>query len=149
MDPIGLIASYGPWSWMVFGLVLLGLELLLPGALLIWFGVAALIVGAATLVLTVSWPIQWLSFAALSLIAIFIWVKTGRSRLQRSEKPLLNQRTEQMIGQTGVLSEPIVSGFGRVHIGDTIWRVSGPDLPGGSVVKVIGAEGNILKVEGI
>jgi membrane protein implicated in regulation of membrane protease activity len=147
MDLIGLIASYGPWSWMVFGLVLLGLELLVPGVFLVWFGVSALVIGVFTLWVSVPWPLQWLSFAALSLAAIIVWVKTGRRRAQHGEKPLLNQRTDQLIGQSGILAEAIVTGFGRVRIGDTLWRVSGPDLPAGQQVRVTGADGNILRVE--
>ncbi|MBJ6988525.1 MULTISPECIES: NfeD family protein [unclassified Devosia] len=147
MNLIALIASFGPWSWMVFGLILLGLELAVPGGFLIWFGVSALVIGALTLVVAVSWPLQWLAFAALSLSAIFIWTKSAKRRQAHSDKPLLNQRTDQLIGQTGILSEPIISGLGRMHIGDTVWRVSGPDLTTGSKVRVVGADGNILRVE--
>jgi membrane protein implicated in regulation of membrane protease activity len=149
MDIIGIIASYGPWSWMVFGLVLLGLELLVPGGFLVWFGVSALVVGGLTLAISVPWPVQWLGFAALSLAAIFVWVKNGKRRGRYSEKPLLNQRTDQLIGQSGILAEDMVSGFGRVRIGDTVWRVSGPNMLAGAQVRVTGANGNILTVEAI
>ena len=37
--------TLGGWAWLIFGAILLGLELLLPGFFLIWFGVAAAIVG--------------------------------------------------------------------------------------------------------
>lgn len=134
---------------MVFGLLLLGLELLVPGGFLVWFGASALFIGALTLWVAMPWPVQWLGFAALSLAAIFVWVKTGKRRGRRSEKPLLNQRTDQLVGQSGILAEAIVSGFGRVRIGDTLWRVSGPDLPAGQQVRVTGADGNILRVERI
>ena len=64
-----------------------------------------------------------------------------------SEAPLLNQRAAQLIGQTFELVDPIVNGRGSVHAGDTIWRVEGPVLPKGARVKVVGADGSILKVE--
>jgi membrane protein implicated in regulation of membrane protease activity len=46
-----------------------------------------------------------------------------------------------------VLAEPIVNGQGRVRIDDTNWRLTGPDLPAGTRVKVIGTDGGaVLKV---
>jgi membrane protein implicated in regulation of membrane protease activity len=44
-----------------------------------------------------------------------------------------------MIGRTATLAEPIREGRGRIQSGDTLWRVSGPDLPAGTRVKVVGA----------
>ena len=42
-----MFASLGTWNWLIFGLVLMGLELLAPGVFLFWLGLAALLVGAA------------------------------------------------------------------------------------------------------
>jgi membrane protein implicated in regulation of membrane protease activity len=53
-----------------------------------------------------------------------------------SDEPLLNRRREQLIGRTATLTEPISDGRGRIHLGDTIWSVSGPDLPAGTRVRV-------------
>jgi membrane protein implicated in regulation of membrane protease activity len=58
-------------------------------------------------------------------------------RKTESDQPLLNQRGEQLIGRTATLSEPIINGFGRIKLGDTLWRVKGPDLPAGTQVKVV------------
>ena len=44
-----IIVELGPWNWMVLGFVLIVLEMVLPGVFLIWIGIAALIVGAASL----------------------------------------------------------------------------------------------------
>ena len=44
------------------------------------------------------------------------------------------------------LIDPIVNGRGSVKIGDSIWRVTGPELPWGAQVTVIGADGTLLKV---
>ena len=44
------------------------------------------------------------------------------------------------------LPDPIVNGRGSVKIGDSIWRVEGPELPKGTRVRVLGADGTLLKV---
>jgi membrane protein implicated in regulation of membrane protease activity len=50
-----IVRQLGPWLWIIAGLILLGLELLAPGVLLIWFGLAALATGLFAFV-TDFWP---------------------------------------------------------------------------------------------
>jgi membrane protein implicated in regulation of membrane protease activity len=64
-----------------------------------------------------------------------------------SDQPLLNRKSEQLIGKVLPLHQAIVNGQGRVKLGDALWTVDGPDLPAGTQVRVIGATSMILKVE--
>ena len=138
-----IFTELGPWNWMVLGLVLLILEIMAPGVFLLWIGIAALIVGAITLALWSAafwvWQAQVVLFLVLSLIAAYYGKKIMDNRREVSDLPLLNQRGAQMIGRTATLSEPIREGRGRVQLGDTLWRVSGPDLPAGARVRVVKA----------
>jgi membrane protein implicated in regulation of membrane protease activity len=59
----------------------------------------------------------------------------------------LNQRAARLVGSTYLLVEPIVDGSGRIKVGDSTWGVSGPDTPAGTRVRVVGADGSILRVE--
>ncbi|QQR39058.1 NfeD family protein [Devosia rhizoryzae] len=147
MEVIGFLAEYGPWSWIVAGLILLALELVVPGGYLLWTGIAGILTGFITLVQQPPWPLQWLIFGVLSLVSILTWVRFTRNRREESDRPLLNERTQQFVGQEAVLDQPITNGFGRVALGDTVWRVSGPDLPAGQRVRIVGADGNVLRVE--
>ncbi len=147
MDLINWIASYGAWSWIVVGVILLGLELLVPGGFLLWLGIAGIITGLAAMFQPLSWPFQFLIFGGLSLILIVAWMRYFKGRDQASDKPLLNRRADALIGHEGVLDEPIRNGFGRLSLGDTIWRIAGPDLPAGRKVRVVSADGAVLKVE--
>ncbi len=147
MDLINWIASYGAWSWIVVGVILLGLELLVPGGFLLWLGIAGIITGLAAMFQPLSWPFQFLIFGGLSLILIVAWMRYFKGRDQASDRPLLNRRAESLIGHEGVLDEPIRNGFGRLSLGDTIWRIAGPDLPAGRKVRVVSADGAVLKVE--
>jgi inner membrane protein len=45
------------------------------------------------------------------------------------------------------LEGAIVDGRGRLKVDDTVWLVSGPDLPAGTHVRVIGAESTVLQIE--
>lgn len=135
-----VFAELGPWSWMVLGCALLVLEVLAPGVFLLWIGIAALITGAVSLILWNigfwGWQVQVLLFLVLALASAYAGKKIMRGREGASDQPLLNKRGEQMIGRTATLTEPIREGRGRIKLGDTMWRVSGPDLPVGARVRV-------------
>ncbi|AMS40957.1 NfeD family protein [Aminobacter sp. NyZ550] len=145
-----IVAELGPWNWMLLGFILLCLEIFAPGVFLLWIGIAALIVGSASLLLWDAafwtWQVQVLIFLVLSLASAYVGKKLVRDREQASDQPLLNNRGAQMIGRTATLAEPIREGRGRIKLGDTTWRVSGPDLPAGAQVRVIGAADTDLEL---
>jgi membrane protein implicated in regulation of membrane protease activity len=147
MDIINAIAAYGPWAWIVIGVVLLALELVLPGGFLLWLGVAGVITGLATMFQPLDWPLQFLVFGVLSLVLIVIWMRFFKNRERPSDRPFLNRRADVFIGHEAVLDEPIRDGFGRLKLGDTIWRIAGPDLQPGQKVRVVSADGAVLRVE--
>jgi membrane protein implicated in regulation of membrane protease activity len=146
MQVLEFIASNGAWSWVVAGLVLLALELVAPGGVLIWLGAAALVTGALALLVSIYWPLQFVVFGVLALVSIWLWLRVRRQE-QPTDSPFLNRRAERFIGHEAVLDEPIRDGQGRVALGDTTWRVTGPDLAAGSRIRVVDAEGAVLKVE--
>lgn len=144
------LTEMGPWSWWIFGLLLLAAELLVPGVFLVWIGLAAITVGAASLALwgmaVWGWEVQMLVFAVLSVV----FVLAGRrvyGRTHASDEPLLNQRGATLIGRIGTLADPITDGRGRLRLDDTTWPISGPDLAAGSRVRVMASEGARLVVE--
>jgi membrane protein implicated in regulation of membrane protease activity len=145
-----MIAELGPWNWMVLGFLLLALEIVVPGFFLLWIGIAALLTGALSLQLWDAgfwtWQIQVLVFLALSLLAAFAGKKIMGSRADESDQPLLNRRSAQLVGRTATLSEPISDGRGRLRLDDTLWRITGPDLPAGARVRVVGVSPSELEL---
>jgi len=148
---LNLIHEFGAWSWLIFGVILLVAEILVPGNFLVWIGLAGLVTGGLSLAFWGaswwSWEVQWIVFAILSVISVFIGRRWLIRSNARSDEPLLNDRGATLIGRTANLIDPIVNGHGRVKIGDTIWMVNGPDLPLGSKVRVVGSRGSGLMVE--
>lgn len=146
---MGPLSDLGPWAWFVLGGVLLVAEILAPGTFLVWLGLAALITGALTYLVDVSWQAQVLAFAALAVVAVLVGRKVTPSPDKASDRPFLNRRAEGYVGRVFTLDEPIISGLGRVRIDDTVWRVTGPDTAAGHDVKVVAADGAVLKVEAV
>lgn len=143
----GFFADLGAWNWLILAGVLFVLELLAPGIFLVWFGIAALIVGLAALTVAVAWQWQLVLFAVLSLAAAMLARRYLRGGEAETDQPLLNRRAQQHVGRSYVLAEAIENGRGKVRIGDSVWRVEGPDLAQGQRVKVTGVEGTVLQVE--
>jgi membrane protein implicated in regulation of membrane protease activity len=146
------LATLGPWSWMVFGAVLLAVEVLVPGVYLLWLGIAAILTGTLSLALSGTafwlWQTQIVVFLVLSIASVLVGRRFFPANgTDDTDEPLLNQRSQQLIGRTAILEEPISEGRGRIRLGDTLWRVSGPDLPAGARVRVTGADGNQLIVD--
>ena len=137
---------FGPWNWMIVAAVLFVLEVTAPGIFFMWFGMAAAATGLIAFGFEIGWQWQLIWFCLLSLLALLLALRYLRSYPLESERPLLNERAVQHIGQSFDLVDPIVNGRGSVKIGDSIWRVSGPELPKGARVKVTGCDGTVLKV---
>jgi inner membrane protein len=140
------IVAFGAWNWMILAAILFVLELTAPGIFFMWFGLAAVATGLIAFTFDVGWQWQLVWFCLLSVAFVVLAWKYMRVHPLQSERPLLNERATQLIGQTFDLVDPIVNGRGSVKIGDSIWRVEGPELPKGARVRVLGADGTLLKV---
>lgn len=145
-------SDFGVWNWFILGAVLLAVEILTPGVYFLWLGIAAILTGLLSFLLgnvgIWTWQLQVVAFLLLSIVCVLIgrrvFPATGS---EDTDQPLLNQRERQLVGRTAVLEEPIREGQGRIRLGDTLWRVTGPDLPAGTRVRVIKAAGARLTVE--
>ena len=135
------------WVWLTLGLVLAGLEMLLPGVYLIWLALAAIATGVLTAAFDLSLPMQVIDFVFLSLIIAFSAKRFLRDKPIESSDPLMNRRGARLVGETALVVQAIEHGSGRVRLGDSEWIARGPNVAAGERVRVSGSEGAILLVE--
>ncbi len=142
------LAAIEFWWWWAFAAGLLLIEVLAPGFFFLWFAAAALVMGFVLLLVPgFRWEWQLICFAVLGVAALW----GGRAIFKRrplrvTDQPNLNRRGEGYVGRQLTLAEAISNGYGWAKVDDGRWRVSGPDLPAGSHVRVVAAEGATLKV---
>lgn len=137
----------GGWFWLVASGLLLILELSAPGVFFIWLAIAAFLTAIADRLMGFSWQGELLTFATFSVAAIYIGKPLlRRQRALDSDQPTLNRRMDGYVGQSFVLERPITDGRGRLKINDTLWDVTGPDLPAGARVTVTAVDGLKLRV---
>lgn len=137
------------WLWLIAAAVLGIGEIIIPGAFLMWMGIAALITGLATLVLPLGVALQLGVFAVMAVASVY----AGRRILVRSPivsaDPLLNDRGARLIGEIVTAVTAIDDLSGRVKVGDGVWSARGATASVGDRLRVVGLEGGVLIVEAV
>ncbi|HAI59140.1 MAG TPA: hypothetical protein DCM32_04610 [Xanthomonadaceae bacterium] len=134
--------------WASLALGLIALETLVPGAALVWLGLAAGVM-LLLVVFVPDLPLFWQAvlFIGLSFAIVGVyWTRLRKTGIATTQ-PLLNRRGAQLVGQVHALESAIENGRGRLKIGDAFWSVSGPDLPAGTRVRIVAATSMVLEVE--
>jgi inner membrane protein len=145
---LGWIASFGGWSWVVLGLVLIGGEMLAPGAFLVWLGLAALVTGVVVEATGMAWQGAALVFAALCVVSVLAGRGLTRRKADEPDAATgLNDRGRQLVGKVFRLEATMLGGEGRIRVGDSSWRITGPELLAGAEVRVVRVDGATLVVE--
>ena len=144
-----LAAAHPDWAWFALGVFLIILEVLFFSAVLIWFGSSAILTGLITMALDISWQTQVAIFSVLSLLSLgaFKIIRKNTGSREVSEGYQLNKRATHYIGKTLEVTQAIENGRGRVAVGDTSWKASGPDCAVGTSVLVKEVDGDRLVVE--
>ncbi len=135
-------------AWAGLALLLIAAEVMAPGVFMLWLGISAGVICFVVLLFP-GIPLLWQAagFIVLSFVSIAVYRRYFRQDGERNDQPLLNRRAEQFIGKVFVLDSALADGTGRIRVGDAYWTVTGPDLPAGSKVRVIGADSMTLKVQ--
>jgi len=89
-----------PWIWIAGGIALTALELIVPSFTIIWFGLAAVVVGLLSFIPGLdSLSVQLGLWAALSGAFTYFWFKYFRQQT----KTLSGQSKEAIIGKSGIV----------------------------------------------
>lgn len=149
MDQILSDMNFTHWMWFVALFIFLLLEMILPGVVFLWLGIAAAVTGTLVwLIASITWEWQLILFSAFSVVSIL----AGRKFIQSkgdipSDNELLNQRGNALIGRKFTVAIAIKNGKGKVKVGDSMWTATGNDAAEGSYVTVIAVNGTELIVE--
>ncbi|MCC6598385.1 MAG: NfeD family protein [Alphaproteobacteria bacterium] len=140
------------WHWWILAGVFLVLEISTMSFFFLWLGVSGVLTGAVLLVFPgMGWPAQFMIWALLALAGAVGWrvYKKRNPDQAHAQEPFLNRRGEQYVGRIFTLEEPVIDGFGRVSVDDSLWRIESAvqNMPAGSKVRVLALKGTVLRVE--
>ncbi len=131
--------------WLIVGLVFLFLEFLIPGVVLVFFGLGAFITAALVWAGVLgSMTGQLLFFSAASLVLLFS-LRRFVSRAFRGKVKANADYDDQgeYSGKTAMVSRTIRPGSvdGRVEFDGTEWKaIAAVEIPEGTTVKIVGKE---------
>lgn len=154
MEP-GFFASLetiSPWWWIAFGVGLSALEMVVASFVLIWPGLAAIIMAV---ILWVAPPMQGELQVALYAILSITLMFVGRGYLKRfgdgEPETNLNSRSQRMVGKQARVVD-FELGAGHVELDGLRWAAEWPEgqsAEAGNVVRIIAADGMSVQVENI
>ena len=143
---IAFLESLAFWHWLVLAVVLGIIEVFAPGAFFLWLGISAALVGIIQwLIPALSWELQLLLFAILSIASVVIARRYLKVHPLETDLPNLNQRGHQYIGRVFTLQEPVVNGQGKIRVDDSTWKISCNDCESGTKVIINGVDGVVLR----
>ncbi len=138
------------WTWFIAMLVFFGLEMVMPGVVFLWLGIAAAATGSYVWLLTghewgLLWEGQIVLFSLLSIVSIFAGRRFIKARGNiPSDNETLNRRGDAMIGNSYPVAVTIKNGHGKIKVGDSLWIATGEDADENSMVTVVSVDGTTL-----
>jgi len=110
------------WVWILLGLVLLLIEVAVPGGIiLLFFGVAAMVVGVLVGA-GAGGPVwlQWLSFSVLSVVSLLALRGPILRRLEKSAGP--DEKVDTLVGEPVLVILDMAPGAeGKAELRGTSW----------------------------
>ncbi len=139
------------WHWIVLGLGLSMFELAVPSFFIVWFGIAAVGVGAVLFIVPeLGVTSQLLIWTALSALLVVVWFKY----LKPHTVSAVGTSAANVIGEVGVLVSDLLPDrrgqvrFQKPILGADVWECYAEhEIRHGERVRVVAVEGNFIKVE--
>ncbi len=142
----------GAWIWIYAGLALILLELVTPGFILCFFGLAAMTVGFFRLFVGESFDATWCvgAFTVLSILYIVLFRRALKKIFMGEKESSARRLSDDFVGRVGTVVEAIVPPKeGRVLVGDAEWTaVADAPLAVGTDIEIVSQKNLTLKVKG-
>jgi len=139
------------WHWLVMGLLLIGLELVIPSFTIVWFGLGAVMVGIIVAIIP-TFPLagQILTWTIVSAALTAAWFRFFKPR----SRTFAGSSKDAVIGESGLVikaAAPYEKGrvkFQLPLLGADEWPCMADEpLQVGDRIRVVDVEGHLLKVE--
>ena len=138
------------WLWLYAGALLMLLEIMAPGFVIFFFGLAAATVGLTLFAFDFSATAQMALFTAFSIVYI-VGLRRFMKALFMGETAESRAISSEYVGRHGKVVEAIRPEVpGRILLGDAEWTaVAHESLDPGTEVRVVGRKNLTLEVEEI
>ena len=107
------------YVWLILGVVLLGLELFIPGVILVFFGIGAVLTALLLFIFNMSLGLQIFIFLAASILSLVLFRKKFLSKWTKEDKKI---EFDNIIGEKVIVVKTIPKGLtGKVELHGSQW----------------------------
>lgn len=126
--------------WIILGVVFAVLEFMIPGMIIIFFGIGAILIGIlTTFMLQDNYVAQMIIFLILSILSLVLLRKYMKNTLV-GDTADNHQFANDSIGEIAHVTQEINSSEGKGHIKfrGSLWKATADEvIPEGSTVKIV------------
>jgi len=137
--------------WLYLGVALILFEVMTPGLVSIFFGLAALTVALIVWLapsLAQGW--QWIGFSVFSVLYILL-LRKSLKKVFSGDREVSDNPRDEYTGKLAVVTEAIAPNKpGRVELGGTTWTAEADrELAAGASVRITGKKNLTFTVEAV
>ena len=112
------------WLCVLAGVVLIGVEIIAPGFVVIWLGLAALVTALPVFLGAPAW-VDLVVFGGTLLLFTTVGRRLAITKVFRGARAA-RTNAEAVIGETGVVLEKVdpILGTGKVRVGGEVWTAT-------------------------
>ena len=139
-----------PWViWFLIGLVFMLMEFILPGLIVLFFGIGAWITALCTVLFDLNLNAQLIVFIATSILSLLFLRKYFKRIFVGKEEKAVDEILEEFVGKTVIAEVDCNKGrIGMVTFKGSRWEaMSESDVKKGDHLKIVGKESIKLLVE--
>ncbi len=118
--------------WIIVGLAIMCMELFMPGFILVFFGLGAVLTGLLVWVLPIGVNAQLILFAALSIVLLISFRRSAQGYFlgRVSGSNPTGAPVDSPIGETAIVTEDIIpnSPKGKVEFHGTAWNADADEI---------------------
>ena len=135
--------------WFIVGLVLILMEFVIPGLVIVFFGLGAWV----TAVLVAIFPnmdfwVEMMIFTVFSVVTLVFLRRSLKKRFFSDQQGAESEGIDDYIGRTATVEAAIKDGEGKINFRGASWAaMSEDDIPKGTKVIITGKDSIKLKVK--
>ena len=135
--------------WFVVGLLLILMEFIIPGLVIVFFGLGAWITAIFVSIFPeMAFWVQMMIFTVFSVGTLVLLRRTLKKRFFSNQEDSESEGLDDYIGQTAVVEKAIKNGEGKILFKGVSWSAyADEDIPEGTKVTIIDKDSIKLKIK--
>ncbi len=135
--------------WFVVGLVLILMEFIIPGLVIVFFGLGAWVTAIFVSIFPeMAFWVQMMIFTVFSVATLVLLRRTLKKRFFSNQEGAESEGLDDYIGQKAVVEKAIKNGEGKILFKGVSWSAyADEDIPEGTNVTIIDKDSIKLKIK--